>query len=256
MRFVYQYRTRENELCTGEVCAPSREAAFAVLKSNGIRPARVVEAPGFFNKLFGKGKRWIAIVVLLSVSLALFFVVVRQEQSMSTLNAATDELTKLREDANYERRGQIYGDPAVLTEAEMTGWSNVFSEEGDRFLASYAIPGRRSYWKGSVPLKSLELCIKEESEIKESDYAEIAKMKRMVNWIKREALSYLADGGSIESYVKRLEARQAEEVGYFNRISRELMESGDMELWRERNASLRSMGLPMVEYKWDSRDEM
>ena len=64
MKFNYEYRTSDNRLHEGVIRSANREEAFAVLKARGIRPGRVVEAPGFFNKLFGKGKRWLAIVFL------------------------------------------------------------------------------------------------------------------------------------------------------------------------------------------------
>lgn len=70
MKFNYEYRTSDNKLHEGVVSAASRDDAFAVLKARGIRPGRVTEAPGVFNKLFGKGKRWIAIVAL-AVALAI-----------------------------------------------------------------------------------------------------------------------------------------------------------------------------------------
>ena len=57
MKFIYQYRTSDNEVKRGEIVAPDREAAFQLLRAQGIKPARLEEAPGVFNKLFGKGKR-------------------------------------------------------------------------------------------------------------------------------------------------------------------------------------------------------
>lgn len=79
MKFNYEYRTSDNKLHGGVVCAASREDAFTALKARGINPARVVEAPGFFNKLFGKGKRWIAIGVLaFALALALAALVLRR----------------------------------------------------------------------------------------------------------------------------------------------------------------------------------
>ena len=53
MKFFYEYRTRDNERRSGEVNAADREAAFALLKSQGIRPSRLNEAPGLANKLLG-----------------------------------------------------------------------------------------------------------------------------------------------------------------------------------------------------------
>ena len=62
MKFFYQYRTRDNISHDGEISASTLDDAYAALKAKGIRPGRVVEAPGFLNKLLGKGKR--AVIVL------------------------------------------------------------------------------------------------------------------------------------------------------------------------------------------------
>ena len=71
MKFLYEYRTSDNAKHSGTICAGSRDAAYAAIKALGVRPSRVVEAPGFFNKLFGKGKRWIAISLLAAVAVVL-----------------------------------------------------------------------------------------------------------------------------------------------------------------------------------------
>lgn len=77
MRFNYEYRTSANELKNGSICASTRERVFVELRTRGIRPCRVVEAPGFFNKLFGKGKRWLAIGVLAGALLLVLLLVYR-----------------------------------------------------------------------------------------------------------------------------------------------------------------------------------
>lgn len=64
MKFRFEYRTSDNVLHRGEIAAPDRESAFARLKEQGIRPARLEDAPGLGNKIFGKGKRWLAIALL------------------------------------------------------------------------------------------------------------------------------------------------------------------------------------------------
>ena len=64
MKFLSEYRTPDNVKHSGTICAADKEAAYAALKRQGIKPCRFAEAPGVFNKLFGKGKRWIAIGVL------------------------------------------------------------------------------------------------------------------------------------------------------------------------------------------------
>ena len=56
MKFTYQYRTKDNAIQHGVVSATDKDAAYAALRAYGIKPSRVEELPGFFNKLFGKGK--------------------------------------------------------------------------------------------------------------------------------------------------------------------------------------------------------
>ena len=85
MKFNYEYRTSDNKLHGGVVSAASREDAFSMLKARGINPARVTEAPGFFNKLFGKGKRWIAICVLAAALVAALVALVIRRSSTETL---------------------------------------------------------------------------------------------------------------------------------------------------------------------------
>lgn len=78
MKFIYQYRTPNNKQHKAFITAPTKEAAYAALKAQGIKPGRVEEAPGFFNKLFGKGKRWMAIGVLGALCFVLCAVVYTQ----------------------------------------------------------------------------------------------------------------------------------------------------------------------------------
>lgn len=241
MKFLYQYRTRQNQLKSGVVDASSREDAFSVLKSQGIKPCRMEEAPGFFNKLFGKGKRWIAIG-LLSLLVGVSFVV-----SLSLKSVVKDLTNEVEDLTVYEKRSQIYGDPALLSIVAADGWLAVFPMLGDRFLAAYAIPGRNVVYQGKPPLKHIAEAIKRNVEIYPDDYAEVATIKRMVNWMKREARTYVADGGTVEGYVKRLARRQREEAQYYFRIKQELSRTDDPVKWADRNEGLRAMGLPMIE---------
>lgn len=73
MKFLYQYKTSENELRDGVVSAASRDAVYLALKKQGVRPSRVELAPGVLNRIAALGKRvWTiaALAVALAVSLA------------------------------------------------------------------------------------------------------------------------------------------------------------------------------------------
>lgn len=227
MRFDYQYRTSENELRCGSLRAPNRDAAFAALKAQGIRPSRVEESPGFFNKLFGKGKRWMAIAVL-----ALFAAI--------GWWAAVSE-----REPDWEERSQIYGDPVLIKELSSDGWATVFDGAGERYLAAYAVPGREvpadltppkaeDFSSGSVPLL-------------EGDGDVVRKMKRIVNGMKRELREYIRDGGTLEGYCRRLAIRQRAEAQVLSAAERALKGETDPTKWQERNRQLQAMGLPMLE---------
>lgn len=84
MKFVYEYRTSDNIRHEATVSASNRDVAFAVLKERGIRPSRLEEAPGFFNRLLGKGKRWLAIVVLFVLLVITTLTLIRRDREFVT----------------------------------------------------------------------------------------------------------------------------------------------------------------------------
>ena len=244
MRFVYEYRTRENELKRGEIAASERNAAFARLKELGIRPARLEEAPGFFNKLFGKGKRWMTIA-LLSVALAVSLYLLFRAEPILALD-----------------RSQVYGDPEILKRNDDTGWREVFSDPGERILAAFARPGRGIAVELMPPKRGageffamfgaqLEKSLAHEVEFRENEPNEVVLMKRIVLGMKDELREYLADGGSGASYFERLIDRQREEIAIRNRTATEigLLRPGDptaAQTVMEKNADLRTMGIEPI----------
>ena len=231
MKFTYQYRTSDNVVHHGVINGASRDAVFAALKAKGIKPGRVDEAPGFFNKLFGKGKRWIAIFVLSVIAVVFALSYERQTR-------VSDEQYLI------EDRAQLYGDPVVIGECKAAGWTNVFSKAFDCYLARYAVPGVKVPSTIIAPrFEDGELAY---SQIAESDLDEVAQMKRMVNGMKKEMSEYLETGGTREGYLKRLDIRQRAERGVFETTQREIMRAKDHSVWKAKNAELRAMGLPMV----------
>lgn len=235
MKFICEYRTRDNVLCSLEVKASSRDAAYGILKAQGIRPARLYDAPGLLNKIFGRGKRWILICVLMLVSIsAIFFF-------LSLKN-------KVARDAMYENRGQLYGDPVLLSALAKENWASVFSDEGDRFLAVYAIPGKpvANHIPSQAVIPSLKNDLSRRVPVDERDHREVAQMKRMVNQMRQELEEYVLAGGTVEKYIKRLGMRQTVEQEIFRMAQKELSRELDEDVWRAKNESLRSKGLPMV----------
>lgn len=230
MKFTYQYRTPDNKSHKGVIRAASRDAAYAALKAQGIKPGRVEDAPGLFNKIFGKGKRWLAIAVLALLTVVL---------AVALGRARAPSEPQLCED-----RAQLYGDPVVIAECVEAGWTNVFSSALDVYLAQFAVPGRAVASNVVPPPKAADEL--EMTPLAKDDLAEIAQMKRMVNGLKREMSEYVSDGGKRDVYFKRLAIRQRAEQGLVEMATRQIKTARDHDTWRRKNAELRAMGLPMV----------
>lgn len=245
MRFVYQYRTSDNKQHTAEVSASSKDEAYAILRAKGIRPGRVFEASGLFNKLFGRCKRWIAIVLLSILAIALVVAFRMSERKVVALEKEQTEPTP---------RHQIYGDPALMERLEREGFSSVFTDEGDRYLAAYAQPGVRmgakDDGKRSAVVKSLSAIAKGDGAdilLDGADEREVRELKRIVLWMRTELREYLADGqGSVSSYMYRLDERLEREAVIYDMAKRELENTTDMEKWEARNQALKAVGLRTI----------
>lgn len=242
MKFVYEYRTSDNVPHRGTIAASTKEAAYDTLKAQGIKPGKVWEAPGLFNKVFGKGKRWIAIAVLLVALLGAVAVVSGLREQVASAAKELEDITL------YEERGQIYGDAPVLAEMQANDYASVFADDLDRFLATYAIPGKIVERKVKIPLSLRKSDIAVVQRIPDSDLDEVKKLKRMVNRMRRELADYVNDGGTIANYVERLEQRQKTEARLYERIKKELKGVDDPNVWKEKNSQLRAVGLPMVDF--------
>ena len=249
MKFVYEYRTSDNVPHRGVVAASNREAAYASLKAQGIRPGFLAEAPGFFNKLFGKGKRWIAIGVLGVVCLTLGYYYFSVSADLSSLSNLSDLDSPVRR--------QLIGDIAVIEKGIRTGWADVFTLEGDRFLASFAIPG--------VPA-AIRTTTEEELETALSSVPspfpatgvvtslEARQIRAIVAGMKREINSLLESGWTLKDVGTALAKRQDREIKYYDQASDEVdaaQATGKsardiLLLWEQKNDELRKLGIKPI----------
>lgn len=264
MKFLYEYRTKANELKSGSVSASSRDDAFAVLKARGIRPSRVTEAPGFFNKLFGKGKRWLAIVVLGALCLVLCVTALSISRSaQSTRHEAQSAMSTF----DSPTRRQLIGDVAVIEKGIATGWADVFSADGDRFLASFAIPGHPPAVR-TVAESALAAVLTNDMATVESrvprDRAqgtllEERQIRAIVAGMKTEINALLEQGWTLKEVGTALAKRQEQEISYYQRAKSELDAAWNskmprqqfMSLWEKRNAQLRRIGVKLVPWPED-----
>lgn len=259
MKFIYKYRTRENKPREGVINAPTRDAVFVSLKAKGIRPCYVAEAPGLFNKLFGRGKRWMAIFILAVVA------VVSSGLVLVGMDASAEPTA--------EMRSQVYGDPELLQECMTLDWANVFDNPADRFLARYAQPGLEVRVLDEESLCNAAESLKADAcstiRIKVDDRPEIKKIKRIINGMKLELGQYISDGGNYSGYVERLGDRQKIEISISKAVRQEfqvLERKGETargeelqrlkQIWRGKNQLLREFGMlsvPMPE-DWTNED--
>lgn len=244
MKFIYEYRTKDNVKHSGEIIARNRDDVFRKLKERSIRPERVMEAPGFFNKLFGKCKRWLLIGVLFLCLLVSFFMWHKSIDKMSKVGGA--------ESAAFSTpRHQVYGDPAILNKMIRSEYKTVFSDVGCCMLAMFAQPGKCVVfadrdWRRTM-VASLSKTIHSEITFSPDDEREVLEIKQIVAGMIEELKWYLSDGvGSIETFVRRLEERQREEIRILNRLKHLLENSKNESEIERRNDELRALGLPTI----------
>lgn len=255
VKFIYSYKTRENERREGlTISARSRDAAFSELNRRGIRPCKLYPAPGLWNKVLsigGRGFAIIGLVIVLGVSVAISLAqhkdIVKLEQDGDLREIVSGVITS-------KVRRQLIGDQGVIEKGIRTGWSDVFEHEGERFLSSFAIPGIPATVR-TTNVAALEEALKRKIEPTESDGMEARQIKAMVEGMKDELRRFIAAGGTIEQYGRRLVARQDDEIAIYMRTSNEIEQAAKgglgkseiAELVDQRNDDLRRMGIKLIQ---------
>ena len=237
MRFDYRYRTSDNAIRSGTVKAPNREAAFAILKKDGIRPSALAPSPGVLNWLCGRWHRLSLAIAISIVLLALGYWGYRQRQIVDASNESL---------YGPMPRHQIFGEPAIISVWNRGDFSSLFPNEGDRLLACYARPGLEiprprdaANAIRNVGASRIEFIAGESREDRE--------MKQIVLGMRAELLRYLKEGsGTVDTYVVRLEERQRRERALYLNAEAKLRDCIDPDEWRKTNASLRAMGLSTI----------
>ena len=157
-------------------------------------------------------------------------------------------------------RHQIYGDPAVMEGFERGDFGEVLPRIGDRMLAVFAQPGRFMCAKGANPRNLAaaqdaafaayakdELAPERDIVIAPEDPREIKELKQIVNGMREEFRGYLANGnGTSRSFWRRLNERTASEMQIYERTRRELEKEESTEVWEQKNAALRRLGLRTI----------
>ena len=247
MKFLYEYQDKANKRHSGTLNAATRADAYAALKAQGIKPIHCDEAPGFFNLLFGKGKRWLAIVLLAIACVTLAITVGR-----GVLTAP--QPSSVEESLDSPIRRQPIGDAAVIEKGIRTGWADIFTHEGDRFLASFAIPGTPSAVRNTTEGKLREALETQTPDNSTAQTLEARQVCAIVAGMKREINELLKSGWTLHDVGTALAQRQEQEISYYERAKTEIetAEKSGMpqaaieELWSRRNDSLRKLGIRLV----------
>ena len=262
MKFTYAYKTSDGVRHEAAMDAESREAVFAALRAKGIKAIKVVAADGSKanGEIRGIRKRVLAASVVGAAILAVVGTVAYFRASRTTIGSlgSTGTLgTVASQTFDSTTRRQVIGDTAIIEKGIRTGWADVFEIEGERFLASFAIPGVPAGQRSTSEEKlreALHSTPTPSTYTSVSDGLEARQIRAMVEGMKDELRRYLAAGGTIAGYGKRLVERQEEEIAYYNRAKAEIeaaqkakMPAAQLnDLWEKRNESLRQMGVKLV----------
>ena len=242
MKYTYAYKTSDGTRHEATMVAKSRDEVFVELRKRGIKAIKVVAADGSKanGEIHGVRKRTVAIIVAaVSIIVAIF------------VNSVTKRSDLFVTEFTNARR-QVIGDAAIIEKGIRNGWSDVFELEGERFLASFAIPGVKAGQRNTSE-KEFAAAVENKCVVTDSDSLEARQIKAMVEGMKNEARRYLAAGGSIVEYGKRLTERQDAEIAIYNRVKADidkaratLSESEFMTYWEKRNDELRNLGIKTI----------
>ena len=120
MKYTYAYKTPDGKRHEASIEAASRDAAFANLREQGIRPIKVVAADGSKanGAHVGVRRRVVVVSVLVAVIAA-----VGATATFLRIARPTPEIESFH--ADQTRRYPI-GDAAIIEKGILTGWSDVF----------------------------------------------------------------------------------------------------------------------------------
>ena len=249
MKYTYAYKTSDGIRHEDSMKAASRDEVFAALRKQGIKAIKVVAADGSKanGEIHGVRKRVVAALVAfvaLGVGFVAYFSGTRSDGDLGD-SVATVFVT------GQDRR-QVIGDAAIIEKGIRNGWSDIFQLEGERFLASFAIPGVKAGQRNTSE-KEFTAALENKCIVADSDSLEARQIKAMVEGMKNEARRYITAGGSIVEYGKRLTERQDAEIAVYSRVKADIEkarktmpESAFMTYWEKRNDELRNLGIKTV----------
>ena len=259
MKYTYAYKTSDGVRHEASMDAPSRESVFESLRAQGIKAIKVVAADG--SKANGEeeeARRKREVVWRYAVAAAV--VALASLASLVSLKSLLAKGDKPPGPAAATPRHQIYGDPAIMDGLEHGDFGAVLPRDGDRMLAVFAQPGRlmcqggfNPQWLSAAQLEVLskyskdELAPEHDLPIDAASPREERELRQIVNGMREEMRGYLANGnGTPRSFWRRLNERTLQELQIYERTRRELEKESSPQVWEEKNAALRRLGLRTI----------
>ena len=177
MKYTYAYKTSDGTRHEATMVAQSRDEVFAELRKQGIKAIKVVAGDGSKanGEVRGVRKRTVAIIVAAASIIVAIFV-----------NSVTKRSDLFVTEFTNARR-QVIGDAAIIEKGIRNGWSDVFELEGERFLASFAIPGVKAGQRNTSE-KEFTAALENKCVGIDSDSLEARQIKAMVEGMKNGLL--------------------------------------------------------------------
>ena len=235
MKYRYIYKTSDGVKHEGKISAPGRDQCFELLHAQGVRPIKVIACDGTKanGADYGVRKRVVGCLVLgaLCLGAVVAFTVGSRVPRDRDVGVASAEFLTSKE------RRQIIGDAAIIERGIKDGWETVFPYEGERFLASFAVPGVPAGLRNTTEDEIRDALKRSEEEAVGKlriDNGELRIEKRelslegkqiaaIVEGMKDELRAFIADGKhTIVEYGQRLVQRQEQEIAYYQRAKTEI----------------------------------
>lgn len=263
--FEYTWKSADGKRHSGEIEAPDRDAAFKLLRKQGIRAIKVEPKGWSTGEGYSNLVLWKRIgIVLISVTLVILlgFVLKRKDggvnveeqhvrgmMSASKRHASIEspvvELQYPRHIARPLPRRQIANAVSPLFVPDGT-----FRYQSEKALIPFAQPGRLDYTNAIINLTSTEFAedfydaLGNDIWIEQNDSRSIAELKRIVTSLKEEAEMMYSSGKSIPEIFEYFSQRQKIESRHRRQIIEE--HTRGTRTKEEVNTDLSIMGLQLL----------
>jgi hypothetical protein len=209
-----------------------KDSAYAILRKKGIRPIRIVEriVPIEKKGIAGLRKRDISLIGVMVLVVGLLVVVVYDFLSAAN-SGSVDYHDSLNNSVQLSSPRHLINMPS---ESQLT---NLFVNPAHRFLARYAVPGRKVEVTESFTEEQIRCVV----ELSAKDSADVNDLKKIIIGMQQDAIRYLESGRSLQGYIEYLQERQQMEVLRFASVLQQVATKKISH--EEANEILRGMGL-------------